>query len=210
MHVFEGRALLVQLRLQYGIVHQIDACHAAHHHVSWLVRRVISLVVSYAYHLLRLIGSRARDDGRVYDCVQVAAVVIHCTVAACSHASVLVESIGFIQGCLRARRHASVWAILNLTYSHVSNTWVHHLGLRHLHVALVHILLDVLFIGSSSILWAVGSTRRPLPPHVHLLVFGWSRSLRHHGTVRDTRVYHGYLTIMRGVLWLLLADEVLL
>jgi hypothetical protein len=96
VHVFEGRAFLVQLRLQYGIVHQINSCHASHHHVSRLIRRVVSLVVRYAYHLLRLIGGRAGDDGRVHDCVQVAAVVIHCTVAACSHASVLIESIRFV------------------------------------------------------------------------------------------------------------------
>lgn len=96
VHVFEGRAFLVQLRLQYGVVHQINSCHASHHHVSGLVRRVVSLMVRYAYHLLRLIGGRARDDGRIYDCVQVATVVIHGTVAACADATVLIESIGFV------------------------------------------------------------------------------------------------------------------
>jgi hypothetical protein len=45
VHVLERRALLVQLRLQDRVVHQIYSSHATDHYVLRLISRVVTLVM---------------------------------------------------------------------------------------------------------------------------------------------------------------------
>lgn len=96
MHVFKGGALLIQLRLQYRVVHEVDASQSTHHGVIRLVGRIVSLMVSYSYHLLVLVRCRLPDHRGVHDCVQVSAVVVQGAVTTATHTSVLIERICFV------------------------------------------------------------------------------------------------------------------
>ena len=48
MHVFQRSTLLVQLRLQNRVIHQIDSSHSSHYYIVGLILCIISLVVRYS------------------------------------------------------------------------------------------------------------------------------------------------------------------
>lgn len=73
MHVLQGVRLLLQLRLQNGVVHQVDAGHSTNNHVGRLVGHVIAVVV-LAQSSSRAAHHRRADDG--VDVIQVATSVV--------------------------------------------------------------------------------------------------------------------------------------
>ena len=212
VHIFQWSALLVKLWLQDGVIHQINSSHAADYDVAGLVGSIISLMVWYADHLLWLICRSAGDYWGVGDGVEIAAVVVHGAIAARTDTAVLIEGICLVYCSLGTWCHGtSVRAILHLADCHVADAGVHYLRGRYLPpTTLIHLLLHILLIRTGCIFWAIRPPRRPLPPHMHLLILRRSWSLRDHGAISNSRIYHRNLAALRCIMRLLLSNEVLL
>lgn len=148
-------------------------------------------------------------------CVQVSAVMVHSTITAGTDATVLVEGVCFVDGCLWARVYG--WGGRELVDAHGADGGVHDLvsDVRRdaLGVILIHKLLYVLIVvvrvlvgaGRCCIFRAVGSTSRSLAADMHL-IFCWSWALGNHWAIRNPGIYHGYLAVR---LRLLLAEYLL-
>ena len=86
VYVLETCRLLVKLRLEYAVVHQVNSCHPSYDHVGRLVRRHVPMM-SYE-RSLRLTHHRRVNEAHVG----------HGAVPTGADASVLIEGVRLVHG----------------------------------------------------------------------------------------------------------------
>ena len=182
MHIFQRGALLIKLRLQYWVVHQINTSHSSHHRIIWLMRSVVALVVRYTYHLL--LSWHGADSS---------AIISHSTISTSTNTSILIQGVCFVNCCLRPSIHH---VLLHLIHTYVANTWMHYLICHILcyYTTLVWSILH-LIIWIGCVFWAACTSTWSLTSHMYLILCRGG-SLRDHGAICYPIIYHSNLTIL--------------
>ena len=121
VHILETRGLCVKLRLEYTVVHKVDAGHTTHNHIRRLVARMVPMMV----HSEPTVGLRP-DHRRVNHPAH-----MQRTVAARTNAAILVQRVRLVHGSGRraggdiVRADARVQHVLRDGARHV-----HHVAAR--------------------------------------------------------------------------------